>query len=176
MRAFLGFPIPSHLCENLYSSAADQRASLPDIRWVKPQNYHITVLFLGEIDESEASRIGRVLDGLSFSGGVQAAFGEIGTFPLKGNLRVLHIGLAAGEEYCRGVHAKICGVLPEYVEHRVYTPHVTLGRVKHGRRLSRIDTKIVPPRDPFMIEQIVLFESVLTRSDPVYKPVHETRM
>ncbi len=176
MRAFLGFPIPPFLSEALYSSFADQRVALPDIRWVKSGNYHITVLFLGEIDENESKRIGRILDGLSFNGGVQAVFGEIGRFPPKGVLRVLHVALAVGEEYCRGVHAKICGVLPEYAEHRRYMPHITLGRVKHGRRLLWTEQKKPPPKDPFMIEQIALFQSVLSGPEPVYTPIHTTQL
>ncbi len=174
MRAFLGFPIPPHLAEALYSSVADRRAAYPDIRWVKPANYHITVLFLGEIDEGEASRIGRILDGLSFNGGTQAAFGGIGSFPPNGAPRVLHVGLSEGEEYCTGVHAKICGVLPEYSEAHGYTPHITLGRVKRGCRVSWTEPTNAPPNDLFRIEKIVLFQSILSPTGPVYKRIHET--
>lgn len=176
MRTFLGFPLPFFLAEALYFSLADLRAAIPDIRWVMPGNYHITVLFLGEIDESECVRIGRILDGLSFSGGVQAALDGIGAFPPNGALRVLHVGLAAGEEYCRGVHANICGVLPEYAERRRYMPHLTLGRVKHGRRVSWTEPIDAPPKDPFGIEEIVLFQSVLSGSGPEYKRIHATRL
>jgi RNA 2',3'-cyclic 3'-phosphodiesterase len=176
VRVFLGFPIPPFLASVLYSSFADKRAVFPDIRWVKPANYHITVLFLGEIDENECSRIVRILDGLSFNGGVQAACGNIGRFPPRGTLRVLHAGLAAGEGYCRGVHAKICGVLPEYAENRPYTPHITLGRVKRGCRVSWTGPVTTPPKDPFRIEEIILFQSILGPAGPLYSRIHATRL
>jgi 2'-5' RNA ligase len=173
---FLGLPLPPFLAKALYSVFADQRAAFPDIRWVKPANYHITVLFLGEIDEKECSRIVRILDGLSFSGGVQVACGDIGRFPPGGTLRVLHAGLASGEEYCRGVHAKICGVLPEYAENRRYMPHITLGRVKRGSRVGWTESVNTPPKDPFRIEEIILFQSILSPAGPVYKRIHATQL
>jgi 2'-5' RNA ligase len=176
VRAFIGIPIPDILARAIYDSFERKRSAVPDIRWVVPGNYHITVIFLGEISQSEAERIGRILDGIAFGGGAEAALGNLGVFPKKGSLRVLHVELAAGEEYCMGVHAKVSGLLPEYAGRRRYMPHITLGRAKQGRRVTWGGHRISLPGGTFRLEEIVLYQSHLTGEGAVYAPIHSTRL
>ena len=172
MRAFLGIPIPDSVVRALYASTAAFRQALPDIRWVKESNYHITVLFLGEIDSNEVRRIQGKIDEIDVGGGSNAMLGGIGQFPPKGAPKVVYIGLQKGADRCLEVYKQVCDTFPEYAERRRYMPHITLGRAKRGRRNRQIDTTITLPEDNFRLEEIVLYKSTLSSTGAKYERVH----
>ena len=169
MRVFLGIPIPPGLAGDLYACTSGLRDALSGVSWVKPQNYHITMLFLGELEPEEIERIKKVMKSLRIDGGAQANLGHIGQFPPRGAARVIYAGLDAGADACRSAYSAVCGAIPEYAEKRRYIPHITLGRVKRGRRLLLgREQKAMLPEKTFSLEEIVLYRSVLRQSGAEY--------
>lgn len=172
MRVFLGIPLPASLARETYACTSGLRERLPDVKWVRAENYHITVLFLGEIDDSEISRVAGLLGAIDFGCGAGAILGTIGQFPPRGALKVVYAGLAEGGDCCVSVQAMVSSALPEYAERRPYVPHITLGRAKSGRRVVLTRDSGPLPADPFRLEEIVLYRSLLSPAGAEYRNLY----
>jgi len=108
------------------------------VAWVPPQNLHLTLKFLGEL-EAEALEVVEegLTEGVSTTEPFTLAFHGLGAFPGLARPRVIWVGVARGARECWALQASVdkalgCRGLPK--EARPYTPHLTIGRVRapHG--------------------------------------------
>ncbi len=135
-RLFTGLEIPPEIGEAL----ARHRGGLPGARWVDPANYHVTLRFLGDVDERTAREVYMALeetrwrdaipvtlDGLASFGGERphAIFANVAANPALSELQAEHERLA-----------RRAGLAPEK---RKFHPHVTLARLRHGSPLDVAD-------------------------------------
>lgn len=136
MRTFVAIEFPEEVRDRLWAAAAPLRKPDWTIRWVGPERLHMTLKFIGEIEEGRADEFGRALD--RAVGGIApfpVRLGGVGAFPSLDRPRVLWIGVEAPpalEALHRAVEEELSalGVDPD---DRAFHPHVTLGRVKRGR-------------------------------------------
>jgi 2'-5' RNA ligase len=156
-RLFTALEIPSHIGQSL----ALLRGGLPGARWVEPENYHLTLRFIGDIDDALAREIadmlGRVhrpgfdlrIDGLtSFGGNKPRAL--VACVPAPPELVELQ---ADHERLMQRV-----GLEPE----RKYRPHVTLARLRDtsSHQVAEYLAMRQPFRSmPFAVSRFVLFSS-----------------
>lgn len=105
------------------------------VKWVEPGNLHLTLLFLGEVDEREVPPVCQAVAGAcakqpAFTMTVESA----GCFPNPRRPRVLWVGLSTGSQEVCALHDALEPPLLELGcyrrEDRKYTPHITLGRLK----------------------------------------------
>lgn len=169
MRLFVALPLPDHLRDRLAALAE----GLPGARWVAPENLHITLRFLGEIDGRQASDVDAALDGIAaerFSLSLVGVdcFGD----PRP---RSLWVGVESNPALTR-LQAKVeqavqrAGLPPE---RRKFKPHVTLARfTSHpGERLSGYVIRNALFRAaPFPVDHFVLFSSFLSHNGAIYSP------
>ncbi|MBI4322660.1 MAG: RNA 2',3'-cyclic phosphodiesterase [Candidatus Omnitrophica bacterium] len=174
MRAFLAVELPDNVREAV---VAVQRALAGDgVKWVEPENLHVTMRFLGEITEVQRQAIESLL--LKVAGSrapIDAALSAVGTFPERGMPRVIWVGIGQGAEQLSRLAEEIergLAALSISNEERRFVAHVTLGRVRSPtagdvlrRRLTQI--RWTPPA-PFWIERVTLFQSTLGGAGPVY--------
>ena len=125
-RLFTGVEIPSAIGQSL----SMLRGGLPGARWVDPENYHLTLRFIGDVDDDVAHEIASVLgrvnrapfelhvDGLTFFGGKKPRAVVAAVPPVAALLEVQ----AEQERLMQRI-----GLEPEG---RKYTPHVTLARLR----------------------------------------------
>jgi 2'-5' RNA ligase len=157
-RLFTGLEIPSSVAESL----AMMRGGLPGARWIDSENYHITLRFIGDIDDALARDIagllGRVqrapfqlrLDGLlSFGGRKPRAV--VATIPPVAPLMELQAD-----------HERLLQRLGLEPERRKYMPHVTLARLRESS--SRQVADYLAERghfrsQTFEVSRFVLFSS-----------------
>lgn len=110
------------------------------IRWVRPEQMHLTLVFLGEVSESSS---GSVVDAMSQpvpKPPFDLTFQGVGVFPERGSPRALWIGVVGGapelialqQDVARRIAA--CDVA---LENRAFRPHLTLGRWRDGRPSDR---------------------------------------
>lgn len=178
MRAFIAIPLPEKLCKEIELLQKDLSASGTDVKWVKPFNIHLTLKFLGDVDENQLEPIKA---GISDAAGSRACFlisvSGIGAFPQPARPKVIWAGIDTGKEECRRLHKDIDASMEELgfkSEGRAFSAHLTLGRVRSGRnRLKLIESiknnKDFNPGIEVPVDRIVLFRSRLTPQGPIYK-------
>ncbi len=158
-RLFTGIEIPADISLAL----SGYRGGLPGARWVEPENYHITLRFIGDIDERMADDVCSLLgstrrrgpltitiDGLDSFGGrkPRAVFARTSGSAALSELQ------AEQEQLMRQV-----GLAPET---RKFTPHVTLARLKNASALDVADYIAMRghfPKLTFTAERFVLYSS-----------------
>lgn len=154
--------------------------SHPRVTWVRPHNLHLTVRFIGEVDEGIGRQIlaalTRPLDAHAF----ELAIRGTGTFPPRRPPRVIWAGIASGLQQWRGVEREVGSRLAPWLpapEERNDSPHLTLGRVKNpaGLRpavllegLEEADFGVVT------VGAVTLFESRLSSTGPTYVALGRT--
>lgn len=110
--------------------------------WVAPENFHVTVKFLGNVDEA---RVQSVIDALHTAARRHAPLdleiGGLGAFPSATRARVLWAGLIVGAAPLGAVAASVDDELAPLGfprEDRPFSPHITLARVREPRRAPEL--------------------------------------
>ena len=126
-RLFTGLEIPAALGQSL----SLLRGGLPGARWIDPENYHITLRFIGDVDNRTAQDVEDELDRLSHSEAFTVRLSHLGTFG-GDNPRALYAGVENNEALQRLQAAqervlRRAGLEPEG---RKFVPHVSLARLR----------------------------------------------
>jgi RNA 2',3'-cyclic 3'-phosphodiesterase len=171
LRLFVGLPMPSEICAELVRL----NGGLPGARWVEPENLHLTLRFLGEIDEAAAADVDIELDRLQMPS-LSLTLQGVGCFGQVHQARSLWVGVSPDPELLRmqaGVERAVvrAGLTPEG---RRFIPHVTLATLKHcrGDRLADfLSTHALLRLGPFSIDHMVLYESRSGHGGRHYDPL-----
>ena len=179
MRAFLALPLPDSVREAAASAQQLLAASRADIKWVEPQNLHLTLRFLGELtdvkrQELEASLAPVAVRTRAWRLGLE----QIGAFPSVAAPRVVWIGVGEGREAAAQLAEQIeavCAPLGLQGESRPFSAHVTLGRVRGTRHrhalVAALSTAAWSPPPALDATELRLYESELSLSGPAYRVV-----
>lgn len=165
LRLFVGIDLPPELKLRLSLLAA----GLPGAKWVDPGNYHLTVRFIGEVDEGQAADIDTALLQIR-APRFDLTLATIGHF----GLRMLWVGIDR-DPALQHLHEKIESALNRLgfaPEERRYTPHVTLARLKgtHESKLrGYLSEHGLFRAAPFAVERFSLVASYLTKSGAIYE-------
>jgi 2'-5' RNA ligase len=179
MRLFAAIDVPDAQKRSIEKSIQDLRKALAGaVRWVPRENWHATVKFLGEVADDRLDAVSSVLDAVcSVSPSTSASLTDVGAFPSLGRARVLWAGLTDPEgrmAALAGALEKAFGELGLRQESRVLHAHVTLARIRAPIPIAAIVEKAGPyafDREPFPVDQVVLFRSRLSRSGAAYEPI-----
>ncbi|HUJ74006.1 MAG TPA: RNA 2',3'-cyclic phosphodiesterase [bacterium] len=174
MRLFAGLPLPRPTCLSLAAALEQVRGSSTGIRWVRPEGFHLTLHFFGDVDEAQrAALVGALQDARLRRDVIHARLGALGQFPPHGEPRVVWASLAQGGDQALSlwdVFEQVVEPLGWQRDPRGFTPHITVGRAGRGGPVRLDPVNGVLPGDPFVLAEIVLFESVLGRDGAVYSP------
>jgi RNA 2',3'-cyclic 3'-phosphodiesterase len=177
MRCFVAVALPSPVKKLLVQVQDALRRADAHVTWVGEENLHLSLKFLGDLDEDAVDRLKGALsiEALQWPG-MALTYQGIGTFPERGLPRVVWAGctgdlprlaaLAGAVERC----ASLVGVARE---RHPFAAHLTLGRVKSDRNVKRLMSAIENQREvPLGSDQVrefVLYKSTLTDKAPVYE-------
>jgi 2'-5' RNA ligase len=168
MRLFVGLALPAALRCRLAGLAG----GVPGARWVPPENYHVTLRFIGEVAAHEAEEIDHALAALS-ARGFPLVLAGVGTFSRAGRETTLWVGVMRSAELDL-LQSKIetalqrAGLAPE---RRRFAPHVTLARLDNpaeAKLAAFVQRHNLFRAEPVPIEQFTLFSSRLGKEAPVY--------
>ena len=188
-RLFIALELPSHLRRHL-AQVIDELRRCDDraVKWVAPDNMHLTLKFLGEtpVERIEAIKaaVGKVM---THDSAVRGAFRlqstALGAFPNLKRPRVFWASCVsdAGDlrrlERFAGAVDDSLGELGFDKEERAFKAHLTLGRVRRprpgakapdlGALIEKLKNYNYDPMD-FEINKLSLFESQLKREGPIY--------
>jgi 2'-5' RNA ligase len=130
MRLFVALEIPSAVRENLAALLKSLRAVAPQTRWVRPENLHVTVNFLGEVSEANLADLRSALAGARCDQDVTLDFRGLGFFPNDEHPRVFWAGIAASPNL-KTLAADIEKAMEKLGiprEQQPFSPHLTLAR------------------------------------------------
>lgn len=169
MRLFVAIALPEEIRERL--SALQH--GIPGARWVRPENLHLTLRFIGEVDGRQAQDIDAALAAVR-SPGFSVTLAEVGRFGANAKVRALWVGMQTSEPLKR-LHAKVeqalqrAGLEPEG---RKFRPHVTLARFNgnpRGRLYDYLARHALFRAEPFVAEEFVLYSSFLSQGGAIYR-------
>jgi RNA 2',3'-cyclic 3'-phosphodiesterase len=154
-----------------------ERLGAGAVKWVAPENLHVTLRFLGDLDPQgleRAREATRLMDG-AFAA-IASGWQAIGAFPSPRRAQVIWVGLADGEKRLQGLAQGVNERLLRAglgAPDKPFVAHVTLGRVRRERRVDWIaaSDRLTIPAAAFSIRTIVLFKSRLTPAGPEYTPL-----
>jgi 2'-5' RNA ligase len=129
----------------------DLRAVANDVAWVGPDNFHVTLKFLGAVDGDRVSAVTEALASAaracpSFRLGIRG----LGAFPSPARPRVLWAGIDAGAATAAALATRIDEALATLgfkQDPRALSPHVTLGRVRQPHAQPRLAEALAVTRD-----------------------------
>ena len=184
MRTFIAVDFPSYMLKKIEEITAFFRTLTPekDLKWVETNNLHLTIKFLGEIEEYKIAQVKHTLskalkDQISFDIEIKG----LGMYPNKNNPRVIWLGIVGANPLMK-IHKVLnqeLTALEITPERRAFSPHLTIARIrrhtdhKQARQIGEILSEYrVESLGAITIEQIHLYQSVLTPSGPIYSLLH----
>lgn len=165
LRLFVGIALPPALKLRLSLLCV----GVPEARWVDPGNFHVTLRFIGEVDEGLASDIDAALLRLS-SPRFSLALAGVGQF----GTRMLWVGVEKSQPLLQ-LHGKVESALQRMglpPETRRFTPHVSLARLRQplGPKVPAfLAANALFRAEPFDVTGFSLVASYLTKSGAIYE-------
>ncbi len=145
MRSFIAIELPEKIKSALSELQQELKKCGTDIRWIKPENIHLTLKFLGNIDEKDIDTIVKIIEGTCSRYSVfELHISGVGVFPNVKSSRVLWVGVK-GNEVFTGLQQEIesgMASLGFQRENRKFIPHLTLGRFKSSQGKGALLDKI----------------------------------
>lgn len=173
MRAFIAVELPEDIRKKIDRLVKQEKKNELPIKWTRFENLHITLKFLGEIDESIKQRITPILGGICkrFSPSTMSLSG-IGCFPHPGRPRIIWVGVKQGASMLADMAAEINKSLCSlgFTEEKRFHAHLTIGRIKKHCRVDNILSRSIETEE-FHLDSVTLFRSILKPEGPTYQVI-----
>jgi len=187
MRTFIAIELPQHIRDKLFKLQTILKKSNADVKWVEPRNIHLTLKFLGEIDKNKSVKIAEIIeDAAKKSRQFRINLSSIGAFPDMESAQVIWVGIDKGNNEIETLakeleeRFEILGILKEK---RLFSPHITIGRVKNllnkdklAQALRESESYFSGKNIEFDVTKINLFKSILGPSGPAYETLKEVNI
>jgi 2'-5' RNA ligase len=183
IRAFIAVDLDDPVIEKVCNVVEILKSRITEIRWLRKENLHLTLKFLGNIAESQVEPITAALRhplGL-FSPCTISAKG-LGVFPDFRRPKILWVGLTGDQlvQLAAEIESALMplGFTPE---NRAFTPHLTIGRWREGSRPAKTLRQEIDSLNDFefgacAVRQIVLFQSVLKPEGASYSELRTIQL
>lgn len=181
LRAFVAFKLPEHIIDHTAALQNQLKARGLKLRWVKPQNLHLTIKFLGDIPETDVHNIGVAIDqAFGNQPPLEMTLQGMGVFPGIRRPRVLWVGFGGQVQSLKQLHGKLEDELERIGFHRDkrgFKAHLTIARIK-GAIVPELLLEAIkevgnfPPLS-FSTRKIVLYKSDLRPQGAIYTPLAE---
>jgi 2'-5' RNA ligase len=185
LRTFIAVDLGKTLRDRCVALQENFTRAGADVKWVEPDNLHVTLLFLGEVNDRDVpamcAAVEEVCARLSpFSLTVEGA----GCFPNPRRPRVVWVGIGEGTQEMVALHDALEGPLLDLGcyrrEERQYVPHVTLGRVKSERPTDRLAVALAKQcgwkGGQVTVKEVLVLSSELRPQGPVYTVLSRARL
>jgi len=184
IRLFIALELSKRQKKEIGEFQEKVKEHLHNVRWVKPDNIHLTLKFLGETEEDKVEPIKEAIDQVcSGFKPFLTRYGGAGVFPSERKARVLWVGIKEGEESVCKLAEKFEEAMTSLgykKEKRSFHPHLTIGRIRKSPPENSIQIFLTEGKSfissDVIIKKVILFESNLTRSGAIYKSLYEKEL
>jgi 2'-5' RNA ligase len=168
LRSFIAIELPETIKKALAEFQQELEKCGADVRWARPENVHLTLKFLGNIEEDKADIIAEKIKG-TCKGHSGFKIGILGTgvFPDKRSPRVLWAGIDLNDDIMtlqKGIE-EVMASLGFERENRRFSPHLTLGRFRSSRGKQAVLDKMDSYRENIFgimdVDSVLLMRSDL---------------
>ena len=176
----MAIKLPNEVKELLRAIQTGLDRGFRGVSWVKPESIHLTLKFLGEIDDAKVRAVaGELQKAVQGIGPFRVELEGVGSFPNARAPRVVWAGIRENAELTRlqkSVDERLSSIGFE-PEDRPFTPHLTLCRIKSaedGRSLGRLLSETAPEAQAaFPVSSFAFMKSVLKPSGAEYTTIQE---
>lgn len=183
MRCFIAIDIPEDLKDSISKVIEKLDHKIKGIKWVTPRNIHLTLKFLGEIDDKQ---INLVKDRLTLLKSRHSVFdisiSDVGGFPNLKNPKVLWVGIHNCEKLIK-LYRDIEDTLFEIgfdKEERKFSPHLTIARIKDKKDADLILKPLMDYKNYFFgkikVGEIILMKSILKPLGAEYSKLYTFKL
>lgn len=184
IRTFIAVKLPEIVLAAIDSVQERLAAHGFNVRWVTTGNIHLTLKFLGEVDEDEVEDIAAALtEAVNGFAPLRLAAAGVGVFPSVKRARVIWVGLSGQLPELAALQRSIedrLATIGYPPEKRPFSGHLTLGRVKGLIAASRLTTAMGAFRDftseTFEVDRVVLFKSDLRPTGAMYTELRQVTL
>jgi 2'-5' RNA ligase len=182
IRCFIAIDIPSEIKSKVSVLQDSLKRSGASIAWTKPEGIHLTLKFLGDIDQQKIPDLIGSMESAAKDAKPFVVVAEgVGCFPNPRRPRVLWVGLNGGEALISLQDRVEASVEPLGFdrEQRRFHPHLTLGRVRNPFGVERVVTELERlgySRQEFMVNEVRLMKSDLQPTGAVYTLLHSVEL
>ncbi len=180
IRCFIAIELSREITDILSQIQDELKKTVSGVKWVRAEDIHLTLKFLGNIEEKAVEEIKEILNQIAAqTKPFKLKLSSAGAFPNPDRPRVIWIGM--DEENKQGsflanlIEEKLVSLGIEK-ESRAFHPHLTLARVKFLKDKSSVrnafaSLKVSPVE--MTATKVTLFQSTLTREGAIYTALHE---
>lgn len=187
MRTFIAIELPQQIKDRLSELQALFKNSGADVKWVNPKDIHLTLKFLGEVDEEKSLKIAGVIENIAkASRQFEISLSSAGAFPKIEFARVIWIGIAKGDLETKTLAKELDERLEKLgiaKEERPFSSHITIGRVRSSLNKDKLIKALKEAEGYFSgkdigfeVTKITLFKSTLTSGGAVYEALKEANI
>ena len=183
IRTFIAIPLPDEIHRKLAEFQSSLKKHNADVSWVKSENIHLTLQFLGEIHLNLVEKVGQSLEEIvPAQSQFTCKIAGTGVFPNPKRARILWIGVTQGKEQVIQLQSVIEQSLAKLSipkEDRTFHPHLTLGRVRSSKNLDVMVADLLGQTNlsfgTLPVTQVTLFSSKLSPSGAIYTPIKNVK-
>jgi len=183
MRTFIAIEIPEPIKAELAKLQTELRRTGAEVGWTNADNIHLTLRFLGEIEEGQLDGVKQLC--IETTIGVQPftlRLEATGYFPNFRQPRVLWVAIGGEIEVAAQLQNRLeAGLIALGFdrEDKPFKPHLTIGRVKSGKNVKQLVAKadMYPlPELSFEVDELVLFKSELHPAGACYTVLARSKL
>jgi len=177
VRAFIGIEATDEVRAALARAQQKLAACGAKVKWVPPENVHLTLKFLGDIDEEMVEKVKAAMAEAAGDGPITLEVCGLGCFPPRGKPRTLWAGVSEGAEPVAKLFKRLDRALRplRFKKESRFVAHLTIGRVKSpvgAENLAPVmEQHAATPFGTVDAAEMVLFRSTLTPSGAIYDVV-----
>lgn len=180
VRAFIAIPCPDELKKRILEIQKGIN-KFGRMKLVEPENIHLTLKFLGDVDDNKLNGVINTLDFISENEKFGISLKGIGAFPSPGYVRVIWVGVDKGSDKIMIIQKRIDKELSSYgfKRDKRFHSHFTLARVRSidKQQIRRfLQDNATLEFGSFEVTEINLMESKLSPRGPIYSIIHAFKL
>jgi RNA 2',3'-cyclic 3'-phosphodiesterase len=187
MRTFIAIKLPAKIKDPLTEIQDQLKITLPKLNWVKSDNLHLSLKFIGEITDEQVTQAEQIIDQLTKAKEpFEIKLDLLGVFPDWRRARIIWIGTHQASLQLNQLvqeAEKECLKLKIPTEKHLFQTHITLGRIRNLIDQSKLKETLQASQNQihdmdlkFTVEGIALFQSVLSSDGPNYRILKEAKL